>query len=147
MHTDHSQKILILCGAVVMALVISAAATLALYWDQFAGWRVPALVVLSTAFIAGLALVIPAPPDVMVLRALRRMAILFVGCAIVLAGIVMLVTPGPGWVAIFAGLGVLATEFAFARWILRKTRASILRAARAVGMQAMLRRWGYQTGI
>jgi len=37
-----------------------------------------------------------------------------IGFAIVGAGIVMLVTPGPGWAAIFLGFAILATEFAFA---------------------------------
>jgi uncharacterized protein (TIGR02611 family) len=33
---------------------------------------------------------------------------------VVLAGIFMLVVPGPGWAAIFLGFAILATEFAFA---------------------------------
>lgn len=34
-----------------------------------------------------------------------------IGGIFILAGIVMLVIPGPGWAAIFLGLAVLATEF------------------------------------
>lgn len=41
-----------------------------------------------------------------------------VGLAIVALGIVLLPAPGPGWAIIFAGLGVLATEFQFARRVL-----------------------------
>lgn len=37
-----------------------------------------------------------------------------VGFAIVAAGIIMLVIPGPGWAGIFLGFAILATEFAFA---------------------------------
>lgn len=44
---------------------------------------------------------------------------LIVGSAIVLAGIVMLVLPGPGLLAIFAGLALLATEFTWAARLLR----------------------------
>lgn len=50
---------------------------------------------------------------------LRRSLILIIGSAIVLAGIVMLVLPGPGLLAIFAGLGLLATEFSWAARLLR----------------------------
>jgi len=35
----------------------------------------------------------------------------------------MLVTPGPGWVAIAVGLALLAREFAWARWLLRRLKA------------------------
>lgn len=50
---------------------------------------------------------------------LRRGLVLVIGSAIVLAGIVMLVLPGPGVLAIFAGLGLLATEFTWAARLLR----------------------------
>jgi uncharacterized protein (TIGR02611 family) len=58
----------------------------------------------------------------------RKIVVLVVGLTVVLLGIVMLVTPGPGWVTIFAGLVILATEFAWAKWILKngKERAAQL---------------------
>ena len=37
-----------------------------------------------------------------------------VGFAVVGAGLIMLVVPGPGWAGIFLGFAILATEFAFA---------------------------------
>jgi hypothetical protein len=37
------------------------------------------------------------------------------GFALLAAGTVMLVTPGPGWVAIAAGLALLAREYEWAR--------------------------------
>jgi len=46
--------------------------------------------------------------------AVRKPLVLIVGVAIIVAGIGMLVLPGPGWAAIFLGFAVLATEFAFA---------------------------------
>lgn len=38
-----------------------------------------------------------------------------VGGVVLLAGIVMIPYPGPGWLVVFAGLGILATEFQWAR--------------------------------
>ncbi|WP_254903983.1 PGPGW domain-containing protein [Streptomonospora nanhaiensis] len=45
-----------------------------------------------------------------------------VGLFFVLAGVVMCVTPGPGAAAIVLGLAVLATEFAWAKHLLRRAR-------------------------
>lgn len=44
-------------------------------------------------------------------RTARRVLVLIVGGLVILAGILMLVLPGPGWAAIFLGLAILATEF------------------------------------
>jgi tellurite resistance protein TerC len=55
----------------------------------------------------------------------RRIAVLAVGSTIVVLGIVMLVTPGPGLIVIPIGLAVLGLEFAWARIWLRKVRESI----------------------
>jgi uncharacterized protein (TIGR02611 family) len=41
---------------------------------------------------------------------------------VIIVGIVLLVVPGPGWVVIFAGLGIWATEFAWAGSLLRFVR-------------------------
>jgi uncharacterized protein (TIGR02611 family) len=43
-----------------------------------------------------------------------RIAVFTVGMAVLLAGVAMLVLPGPGWAAIFVGFAILATEFAWA---------------------------------
>ena len=58
-------------------------------------------------------------------RTARRIAILAVGSTVVLVGVVMLVTPGPGLVVIPVGLAILSVEFAWARLWLRKVRESI----------------------
>lgn len=47
-------------------------------------------------------------------KAVRKPLVLMIGSAVVVAGIAMLVLPGPGWAAIFLGFAILATEFAFA---------------------------------
>jgi uncharacterized protein (TIGR02611 family) len=45
-----------------------------------------------------------------------------IGGLITLLGVVMLVTPGPGIIAILIGLSILATEFPSARRLLNKLR-------------------------
>jgi tellurite resistance protein TerC len=58
-------------------------------------------------------------------RTARRIAVLAVGSTVVLLGIVMLVTPGPGLLVIPVGLAILSVEFAWARLWLRKLREGI----------------------
>jgi hypothetical protein len=53
-----------------------------------------------------------------ILRIGRRIVVLVLGTSVVLVGIVMIVTPGPAVVVIPLGLGILATEFLWARRIL-----------------------------
>lgn len=48
----------------------------------------------------------------------KRLLIAIVGTIVLLLGIVMIPYPGPGWLVVFAGLAILATEFAFARRVL-----------------------------
>ena len=55
----------------------------------------------------------------------RRIAIGVVGTTVVLLGLVMMVTPGPGLVVIPIGLAILSIEFAWARMWLRRVRKSI----------------------
>lgn len=54
------------------------------------------------------------------LRLLRRIGIGVVGSAVLGVGVVMLVAPGPAFVVIPMGLGILALEFEWAqRWLRR----------------------------
>ncbi|MFB4309218.1 PGPGW domain-containing protein [Actinomadura sp. GTD37] len=48
-------------------------------------------------------------------RVLRKIAVALAGFTLIVAGVAMLVLPGPGVVAILAGLGLLGTEFPTAR--------------------------------
>jgi uncharacterized protein (TIGR02611 family) len=57
-----------------------------------------------------------------VARSGKRIAVAVVGGAVVMAGIAMLVLPGPGFVVIIAGLAILATEFAWARAALDRAK-------------------------
>ncbi len=54
-----------------------------------------------------------------------------IGGAILLVGLAMLVLPGPGWVLIFLGLAVLATEYAWAHRLLVFTKDKAQGAASA----------------
>lgn len=58
------------------------------------------------------------------LQAARRIVVAVVGSTVILIGVALLVLPGPGWVVIFAGLGILATEFVWARRLLQRARSS-----------------------
>lgn len=51
-----------------------------------------------------------------------RVGIALAGLVVVLVGIVLLPAPGPGWLVIFLGLGIWATEFAWARSLLKSVR-------------------------
>lgn len=62
---------------------------------------------------------------------LWQAGVLLVGFGLVLAGIAMLVLPGPGWAAIILGLIVLASEYAWARRLLDPVRRWARKAADA----------------
>jgi len=55
-------------------------------------------------------------------RVARRIAVALVGFTILLAGIVMIVIPGPALIAIPVGLAILGIEFAWARFWLKHVR-------------------------
>ena len=55
-------------------------------------------------------------------HAVWRAVVLVVGLAALMAGLVMLVLPGPGWLFIFIGLAILASEFAWAHWAYRPVK-------------------------
>lgn len=45
-----------------------------------------------------------------------------VGGVVVIVGLIMVPYPGPGWLVVFAGLAILATEFEFAAKVLKFAR-------------------------
>jgi uncharacterized protein (TIGR02611 family) len=57
--------------------------------------------------------------------AIRRLLVFLVGASVVLAGVVMIVTPGPALIVIPAGLALLATEFLWARAVLVRLKRTI----------------------
>lgn len=56
-------------------------------------------------------------------RHARRVAIAVMGTVVLLVGIVAIPYPGPGWLIVFAGLAILATEFEWAGRLLERARA------------------------
>jgi uncharacterized protein (TIGR02611 family) len=62
-------------------------------------------------------------------RSTKRIAVLVIGSVLVLAGLAMLVLPGPGLLVIVAGLAVLASEFAWAEHLLDRAQAQAAKAA------------------
>jgi uncharacterized protein (TIGR02611 family) len=64
-------------------------------------------------------------------RSSKRAAVFVVGVALVVVGLIMFVTPGPGIVLVVAGLAVLATEFAWAEHMLDKAKEQAARAGRS----------------
>jgi uncharacterized protein (TIGR02611 family) len=56
-----------------------------------------------------------------------RVGVSVAGVAIIVVGIVLLPLPGPGWLIIFAGLGLLATEYEWAARLLRYARRTLSR--------------------
>ncbi|MER7584929.1 TIGR02611 family protein [Kitasatospora sp. NPDC097691] len=73
-----------------------------------------------------------APAFVRRSRALHRawqVVIFLAGLAVVGLGVVLLPLPGPGWVVIFLGMGIWATEFVWAQLALGWTRRKVAEAA------------------
>ncbi|MEV4627068.1 phosphatase PAP2 family protein [Micromonospora sp. NPDC049523] len=60
-------------------------------------------------------------------RTLRRIGVAVAGGAVILAGVAMLVLPGPGWLTIFAGLSLLGREFPWAKRLADRPRRGFVR--------------------
>lgn len=52
-------------------------------------------------------------------RQAKKTFVGIVGGIVLLAGIVMIPYPGPGWAVVFIGLGILSTEFVWAQRVLQ----------------------------
>jgi hypothetical protein len=61
------------------------------------------------------------------LKFVRRLVVGVVGFTVLLIGIALIVLPGPAFVVIPLGLAILATEFVWAKSLLSKARATIVR--------------------
>jgi uncharacterized protein (TIGR02611 family) len=60
-------------------------------------------------------------------RHVWRVAVAIIGLVVVVAGAVMLVLPGPGWLVIFLGFTIWATEFPWANAVAMFVRRGISR--------------------
>ncbi|GGK07554.1 membrane protein [Streptomyces camponoticapitis] len=58
-----------------------------------------------------------------------QVGVFVVGLAVVGVGVVLLPLPGPGWLIIFGGMAIWATEFVWAQLVLRWTRRKVTEAA------------------
>jgi uncharacterized protein (TIGR02611 family) len=67
----------------------------------------------------------------------RRVAVTIAGIVVLLVGLALCVLPGPGLLVVAAGLAILATEYAWARRLLRRVRrAAHVAYERARGRRA-----------
>jgi tellurite resistance protein TerC len=66
------------------------------------------------------------------LRQARKLIVAVIGTTVLIAGLVLLVTPGPAFVVIPIGLGILATEFIWAQRLLKKVKDKTLEAVDSV---------------
>jgi uncharacterized protein (TIGR02611 family) len=71
-----------------------------------------------------------------------RVAVGVVGGAIVLGGLALIPLPGPGWLIVFGGLALLATEFAWAGRLLDFARGKVRGWTQWVGRQSLAVRAG-----
>ncbi|HSE43703.1 MAG TPA: PGPGW domain-containing protein, partial [Gemmatimonadales bacterium] len=70
-----------------------------------------------------------------------KLLVTTLGTLVTVAGLIMMVTPGPGIVAIALGLGILATEYEWAERWLHKARDKVHQARlRAEAMDPRVRR-------
>lgn len=59
----------------------------------------------------------------MLAKSTRKVLVVLGGGALLLLGVVMIVTPGPGILGILGGLAILATEFVWASLLLKRIKA------------------------
>ncbi|MFE7158282.1 TIGR02611 family protein [Streptomyces sp. NPDC057636] len=84
-----------------------------------------------------------APEFIKARRALHlswQVGVFVVGLAVVVAGVIMLPLPGPGWLVIFGGMAIWATEFVWAQLVLRWTKRKVTEAAQRALDPAVRRR-------
>ena len=62
------------------------------------------------------------PMSLTTVEQVRRIFRIVAGFTLLLVGVVMIITPGPGWLVIFLGLGLLAAEFVWARRLMDRIK-------------------------
>ena len=98
-------------GIIIAALMLGVAASIFIVDGKLASWAVP----IQQQF---------KEIATVTIKDIKRIAILFAGLVILIAGIAMLVLPGPGLVFIPLGLMILAKEFLWAKALLKKLKDS-----------------------
>jgi len=69
-------------------------------------------------------------PVLVTLKQAKKLIIGVVGCTVLLIGLAMIVLPGPALLVIPLGLGILATEFVWARSLLKKVKTKFQKTER-----------------
>jgi tellurite resistance protein TerC len=59
------------------------------------------------------------------MKYLRKLIIAIIGGTVLLIGVALIVLPGPAFIVIPVGLGILATEFAWARRAMKRAKAMV----------------------
>ena len=62
----------------------------------------------------------------------RKVIIAVIGTTVVLIGVALIILPGPAFIVIPIGLAILASEFLWARRVVKRGRIFVKRAKRAV---------------
>jgi uncharacterized protein (TIGR02611 family) len=64
----------------------------------------------------------------------KRILVIISGSAVVIAGVALLVLPGPGFLVIFTGLAILSSEFEWADRMRERVKERAEQAAKATGV-------------
>ena len=70
----------------------------------------------------------------MVLKTARKSAVLVIGGSALVLGVIMLIASGPGIIGIMAGLAILATEFVWAKLLLKRMSDGAAKLASQAGL-------------
>ncbi len=65
-------------------------------------------------------------------RNARRVAITITGFIVLIVGLILIPLPGPGWLIVFGGLAILATEYVWAQRLLNYSKRKVGQATNAV---------------
>ncbi|WP_281283717.1 TIGR02611 family protein [Pseudonocardia hydrocarbonoxydans] len=76
------------------------------------------------------------------MRRTYRIGVGVLGAVVLALGIIAIPYPGPGWLIVFAGLAILASEFAWAKRVLRFARSKYDAWTDWLGRQSLLVRLG-----
>jgi len=74
------------------------------------------------------------------LKHAQRLLKILIGFTLLILGLVMIFTPGPGWLVIILGLGVLAAEYVWAQRLLQRVKEQGLRLRDTLRLPLRIRR-------
>ncbi|MFA4918014.1 MAG: PGPGW domain-containing protein [Thermodesulfovibrionales bacterium] len=69
------------------------------------------------------------------IKQVKKLIISVIGFTVLLIGLAMVVLPGPAFIVIPIGLGILATEFVWAKSLLRRIKSSASNVKERVSKQ------------